>query len=254
MTLGLIDRAVLRTHNPIFIISYHSVANDTWRFSINEENVKKQIIYLKKHFEIINLKSLGFYLQGKKEITKPSVVITFDDGYKDILKLKTFFAEQKITPALFVLSDAKHPNISEMKSKRPFVTIKEIQILKKNGWEIGCHSATHANLSTVSLQSLRKEVSGAKKELEKSLGFSIPYFAYPRGQYNQAVLKEVKNASYQLGLTMDDGLIKRSSDPLLLPRIGIDRSHTFSEFVTTFSPSVVKLRAVIKKSPAGKYL
>src|SRR6266568_7925719 len=224
LTLGLIDRAVLRTHNPIFIISYHSVANDTWRFSISEEEIKKQVIYLQNNFAIITLKSLVSYLQGEKEITKPSVIITFDDGYKDILKLKPFFAEQKITPTLFVLSDTKHPNISEMKTKRPFLTIKEIQTLKNNGWEIGCHSATHANLSTLSLQKLGKEVSGAKKELEKNLGFSIPYFAYPRGQYNQAVLKEVKKAQYQLGLTMDDGLIKRNTDPLTLPRIGIDRS------------------------------
>jgi peptidoglycan/xylan/chitin deacetylase (PgdA/CDA1 family) len=253
-SLGFFDRAVLRTKNPVFIISYHSVANDTWRFSVDEEQVKKQILFLQKNFKVISLKNLLDFINGKKAITKPSVVLTFDDGYKDILKLKSFFDKQKIKPAIFILADNKHANVSEMKTKRPFLTTKEIKSLKKAGWEIGCHSATHANLSELTLEKLEKEVHGAKKDLEKELGFSIPFFAYPRGKYNKDVLKNVKKANFVLGLTMDDGTISRKSDVLALPRIGVDRTHTFSEFTNTFSPSVVKLRAVIKKSPAGKYL
>jgi len=43
--------------------------------------------------------------------------LTFDDGYKDILKLTSFFEKSHITPALFVLSDATRANVSEMKTK-----------------------------------------------------------------------------------------------------------------------------------------
>lgn len=252
--LGFLDRKILRAKNPIVILSYHSVATDTWRFSVNEQTIKKQITYLKKNFDIISLKTLVAYLQGKHAITKPSVVLTFDDGYKDIVKLKPFFKEQKITPTLFVLSNPKNPNLKEMGTKREFLTIKDIQSLKKEGWEIGSHSATHANLTTISRQQLEEEVVGSKRELEDKLGFPINYFAYPRGKYNKNVVRLVKKAKYLLGLTMDDGIITIHNNFLTLPRVGIDRTHSFEEFTTTFSPSVVRLRGFIKRSPAGKYL
>lgn len=253
-TLGFIDRSFPTSQSPVFILSYHSVSNDTWRFGVSETVIKKQILYLQKHFEIITLKSLNEYLQGKRKITKPSVVLTFDDGYKDILKLKSFFAKNKIIPALFVLSNSKKPNWKELGSKRPFLTTKEVKTLKKANWEIGCHSATHANLTMLSKEQLEEEIVHAKKVLEKDLGFSLPYFAYPRGKYNEDVVRLVKKAKYQLGLTMDDGIINVRSDVLKLPRVGIDRTHSFAEFASTFSPSVVKFRGFIKRSPVGRYL
>jgi len=68
MTLGFFDRKIFKLKNPVFIISYHSIANDDWRFSVNEKEIKKQITYLKKHFEIITLLTLHEFLQEKKRL------------------------------------------------------------------------------------------------------------------------------------------------------------------------------------------
>lgn len=254
LSLGFIDRDILHRANPVVIFSYHSVANDDWRFSINESTVKKQLTYLRKQFSIITLNQLSLYLQGKITLDGPAAVITFDDGYKDITRLIPFFKKQQITPALFILSDSSHFDEKELGTKREFLTSKEIKDLHKAGWEIGCHSATHANLSSVSEKQRTKEILDAKKELESRLGFTVPYFAYPRGKYNQNVVRLVKKAKFQLGLTMDDGIISPESNPLKLPRVGVDRTHSFAEFKNAYSPSVVRFRQCIKRSPAGKYL
>jgi peptidoglycan/xylan/chitin deacetylase (PgdA/CDA1 family) len=254
IALGAFDRVILNSKNTVFIISYHSISEDSWRFSIDEKEIKKQITWLKKHFAIISLKTLDAYLQGNAKITKPSVVLTFDDGYKDVLRLRPFFDKLSITPALFVLSDTTHANILEMKTKRPFLTSAEIKQCKKAGWVIGSHSGTHANLSKLSQKELEKEIIESKKTLEKKLGFSIDYFCYPRGKYNQKVVSLVKKAKYHLGLTMDDGIINAHCNAFLLPRVGIDRTHSFLEFTNTFSPSVIKFRKLIKVSMVGKYL
>jgi peptidoglycan/xylan/chitin deacetylase (PgdA/CDA1 family) len=253
-SLGFIDRVVLRTKNPVVILSYHSISDDNWRFSVTEDHLKEQISYLKQNFDFITIKTLIDYLQGKKKLTHPSVVLTFDDGYKDILKLEPFFKQNKIKPALFILANSKKPNWKELGNKRVFLTKKDIQYLHNAGWTIGCHSATHANLATLSQQELDEEISQAKHALEKQLGFSIPYFAYPRGKYTENVVRLVKAANFQLGLTMDDGIIKPYRDMLTVPRVGIDNTHTFGEFKNTFSPSVVRFRNIIKQSPAGRYL
>lgn len=252
--LGAVDKNVLKRTNPIVILSYHSVASDDWRFSVDAKTVKKQVTYLKKHFTIITLSELTDHLQGKKTLTKPSAVLTFDDGYKDVLELKDFFTKNKIKPALFLLANTKTPNWKELGTKRPFLNKTEIKKLVKAGWEIGCHSATHANLATLSDKMLQDEVVTAKKALEKELGMPIQYFAYPRGKYTQNVVKFIKKAKYQLALTMDDGFIKPDMDVYRIPRVGVDRTHSFAEFKTAYSPSVVQFRQVIKMSPIGRYL
>ena len=253
-SLGFIDRVVLRTENPVVILSYHSISNDDWRFSVSEERLKEQITHLKRNFDFITIRTLIDYLHGKKKLSRPSVFLTFDDGYKDILKLESFFKQNKIKPALFVLANSKNPNWKELGNKRAFLTKNEIQHLHNAGWTIGCHSATHANLASLSEKELDEEIIQAKHTLEKQLGFSVPYFAYPRGKYNENVVRLVKAANFQLGLTMDDGIIKPNRDMLTVPRVGIDNTHTFGEFKNTFSPSVVRFRNIIKQSPAGRYL
>ncbi len=252
--LAAFDAKVLKQKNPIVIFSYHSIAKDDWRFSVNPADLKKQITHLQKNYDIITLKTLEEYLAGKITITKPSAVLTFDDGYKDILTMKDFFKKHAITPALFILANTKNPNLKELGTKRQFLTKRDIQSLIKAGWEIGCHSATHANLATLSDKELKEEIITSKKSLEKNLGMTLKYFAYPRGKYNAAVVRLVQKAKYTMALTMDDGFINAESNRLTLPRVGVDRTHTFAEFGSTFSPSVVRLRKIIKLSPVGRYL
>ena len=251
LSLGSFDR-VLGRKNKVFILAYHSVARDNWRFSVDPSLLKKQIGYLWENYNFITLAELEAYVQGKKKITRPSVVLTFDDGYKDILVMKDFLVKHNIRPTLFLLTDTKHANWQELGSKRPFLNKKEIQSLIKAGFKIGSHSATHANLAEVS--GFGREVIASKQTLEKELGIAIPYFSYPRGKYTQEVVQAVKKAKYGLAVSMEDGLISSKTNPLLVPRVGIDRTHTFEEFKVTFSPSVVRFRQLVKKTFIGKYL
>lgn len=252
--LSVIDRNLLKKKSTIVVFSYHSVAKDDWRFSVNPEVVKKQISYIEKNFSIITLETLQKYIDGKIQITTPSAVLTFDDGYKDILTLKDFFKKKNIKPALFVLANTKTPNWKELGTKRVFLTTKEIQSLHKAGWEIGLHSATHANLITLSEKELQNEIVDAKKTLEKTLGFALKVFAYPRGKYNATVESYVKKANFKMALTMDDGIIKPNMNALRIPRVGVDRTHSFDEFTSAFSPSVIAVRKAVKESPVGRYL
>jgi peptidoglycan/xylan/chitin deacetylase (PgdA/CDA1 family) len=254
LLLHFVDQKVLRLSNNLFIVSYHSVAKDNERFSINPEVMKKQLTYLKKKYQILSLSEAESILNGKKSLNRPSVVITIDDGYKDILIMKSFFEKNKIRPALFVLTNTRKANRHELGNKRAFLTKTDIKALKKAGWEIGSHSATHANLATLSAKELAAEVITSKKDLEKMLGSKVTYFAYPRGKYSKDVLSSVKKAKYSLGLTMDDGVVLKTKNHLVLPRIGVDRTHSFAEFKAAFSPSVVSGRKLIKNSYFGRFI
>ena len=61
------------------VLSYHSISEEISYISLNTKIFEKQIIFLKK---------LGYVSVNFNEIDpnkKNQIVITFDDGYKDIL-------------------------------------------------------------------------------------------------------------------------------------------------------------------------
>ncbi len=246
LTLGMVNNIVKLKNKNIFILCYHSISNDGWAFAVSLQNFKKQINYLKDKYQFITLSDLLDYINGKKNIDKPSVVLTFDDGYKDVLQTVSFLKNKKIKPTMFLLSDIKHANRKELATNRAFLNKGELKSLIKNGWELGSHTATHANMNTLNNKEIIDEIINSKKTLEKELNISIQYLAYPKGKYNEKILSAVKKAKYKMALTMDDGNIQKGINIYRIPRIGVDGTHSFSEFKNLFLPLNIKAREIIK--------
>lgn len=247
-SLFLLDTYILRKKPGIFLLCYHGISSDTWKYSIDLPTLKKQILYLlKKGYTPITLDELVLFIQNKKILKDSSFIITIDDGYKEVLELRQFFKENNIHPAVFVLSERANANRKELENDRAFLTRKEMQVLQKEGWIIGSHSATHSNFSTLTPKEIVYEVIDSKEDLEKELGFSIQYFAYPKGRYTRDVLTALNKAGYKLALSMHSGFVTQKTNPLLIPRIGIDRTYSFREFTSIFLPSSVWFRNIITK-------
>lgn len=245
--LGFIDNKILKGRPSIFILCYHSISEDMWRHSVNLKVFDKQLNYLVNKYYPITLEDVALYMEGKKEINKPSFVITIDDGYKDVLETKGLFKTLNIEPAIFVLSNTQNADRKELDTNREFLSKKELWGLQKDGWIIGSHGATHADFQSLNNKEIEEEVINSKKNLEKELGIKIKYFSYPKGKYTKEVLKAVKKAGYDLALTMDDSQINIKTDPYRIPRIGVDGTHSLAEFKTLYSPSVISFRKLIKQ-------
>jgi peptidoglycan/xylan/chitin deacetylase (PgdA/CDA1 family) len=246
ITLGAIDNLLGRKPPLITILCYHSINNKGWDFSVRSEEFEKQINYLSEKFDFITLNDLNLFLKSKKNITKPSLIINFDDGYRDILSINNFLKMKGVKPTVFIISDRKRASRKELDTNLEFLNDKEITSLQNSGWEIGCHTKTHADMANLGNTQIKEEIVDSKKDLEKNLKIKIRYIAYPKGLYNQRILKAVESAKYSLGLTMDDGKITKDSNPLTIPRIGVDGTHSFNEFKTLFLPSVSFLRSTLK--------
>lgn len=245
--LPMLKWIAAKKENPVRILCYHAVSNDKWRYSINYENLQNQVKYLLNHYHPITLGDLELYFKGKLKISSPSFILTFDDGYQDIMATKSFFQKLGIQPAVFILSNCQSADRIELETEQPFLTNQEILELKAAGWEIGCHSATHPDFSCLNDTQVTKEIIDSKKILETQFGFEIKYFAYPKGKYSNEILTAVRQAGYSLALTMDDRIISRRTDPLALPRIGIDRTHSFKEFKSLFSATAIQIRHFAKQ-------
>ncbi len=245
--LGGLSAVMGKPHPKIVILCYHSFRDDNWNFSLSVESFKKQIEYLSENFDFISLKELSAHLIKKTLPYKPSVVLTFDDGYKSVLKVKNIVKSLNIRPTLFLLSNPEEANRKELKTDEDFLSIADIELLVQDGWEIGSHSRTHSNLRSLTKTQISREVIESKNSLEHVLGSDISYFSYPRGRYNKDSVDAVIAANYVLGLSMDDGIIDISTDLLKIPRIGVVRSHSFGEFCRMFSPLAIRARMYVKK-------
>lgn len=253
LTLGWFDRIGHRK-TPLAVLCYHSLNTDTWRFSIDVSEFEAQVTWLQQEFEIIDFKTFQDYLAGRVQLSRPSVLLTFDDGYQNVLTAVPFLAKLGIKPVMFALAETNQANRPELGSALPLMTPAHLKQLIKNGWEVGCHSATHADFWSLTPHEVDRQVQQAKKLLEKQIGHQVCAFAYPKGRYTPAILSMMKKASFSFGFTMDDGAVSPGLDTVRIPRIGVDRTHTLSEFKTLMSPSNIWFRKIIKNSPIGRYI
>lgn len=80
-------RRIKRNHE-LVILCYHRVNNKTGIFydrniSADIKEFKSQMLYIKKHFNIISIEQLINYYMGESNLKPNSIMITFDDGFKD---------------------------------------------------------------------------------------------------------------------------------------------------------------------------
>lgn len=245
--LSLLHPWASRLKAPVIVVCYHAVGDDGWRFSIALEELKKQLLYLRKYYEPATMKDLEEHIRGTRLINRPSFVVTFDDGYQDVFQVKDLLEELGIKPSIFVLADLEHANREELQTDREFLRPGELQALSRAGWDIGCHSATHGNFQKLNQVELAQEVTAAKQKLQRDLGVEIRYFAYPKGIHNPAIRAVVREAGYALAVSMEDGFVGSDQDPLVLPRIGIDHSHKFWEFRQMFFLPAFHFRRFMRK-------
>lgn len=236
-----------RHAEPIVIFAYHSIATDSWRFSVNREEFVRQIEFLLSTRKPVTLSAVRDHIAGTRMITEPSFVLCFDDGYRDILSVREFLAERGICPALFVLADTERADFKELGTDRKFLQPDDICALHADGWEIGCHSATHGDFWDMDCDRICRETKEAKETLERALGIPIRYFAYPRGRYTDEAKRAIREAEYELALSMDDGYIVAGSDMFAVPRVGVDRTHSCGEFPTIFTPAAITFRKFVKR-------
>lgn len=89
------------------VLVYHRVLNveiDSQLLCVSPENFEKQMLYLKRNFEILKVSELLNNIKTKT-VPKKGIVITFDDGYSDNYEFVLPILEKlKIPATIFVCS------------------------------------------------------------------------------------------------------------------------------------------------------
>lgn len=241
--LGCFDQITNR-RNKLFIFCYHAIGGDKWKYGISKSEIEKQMRFLLKNHDAVELSKIEDHIRGINILTKPAFSVTFDDGYSDIVQLVDLFKELNVHPTVFVLGNSNKVDRLELDNERALLTQEEIEILKSQGWDIQSHGMTHAFLPRN--HHLKDEINKSIESIYEKYHIFPKYFAYPKGGYDEDVIEAVKNSGYTMALSMDSGFINDRTNIYTVPRVGVDRTHSFVEFKYLFSPSVVNLRSMAK--------
>src|SRR5262249_22303199 len=88
---------------------------------------------------------------------------------------------------------------------------------------IGAHSCNHPYLTQCTPAQAEQEICGAKETLERICGRPIKTFAYPDGDYDQALSAKVKQAGYQMAFAVNRRA-ECTDSRMAISRIGIYRA------------------------------
>lgn len=97
----------------------------------------------------------------------------------------------------------------------------DVHGLRESAIVIGAHSVTHPFLPALDAVQQASEINDSRHACEILTGRAPSSFAYPFGSYSAASPNIVREAGFSLAVTLDFGVVRSTTDPLLLPRLAV---------------------------------
>ena len=184
---------------PVGILFYHRVDNNHLNpWTITNHRFREQIRWLQKNFDLVSLEEAQNRIRSGFN-DRPTVSITFDDGYADnCSEALPLLVRQNIPVTYFVTTQnilEQKPFPHDLNRNQPLEpnSVEMLRSLSSAGVEIAAHTRTHPDLGAIEdHKRLKDEVIGGIVELEELIGKKIRYFAFPFGQHenlNDAVFQ-----------------------------------------------------------------
>jgi peptidoglycan/xylan/chitin deacetylase (PgdA/CDA1 family)/folate-dependent phosphoribosylglycinamide formyltransferase PurN len=180
-------RRRLRGSFPVTILFHHLVSDRPHRMGISTEHFLRHVRFLQQHYQIVSL-GQAIEMLRTNQVTQRTLVLTFDDGYRDnFINLRAVVEETGVPVTLFISTDYvtrqaefEHDVESGCHGFPP-LTWRQLLQLQKYGIEIGSHTRTHFNCGSNDTTRLQDEIAGSKRELEKHLAQPVEFFSFPFG-------------------------------------------------------------------------
>jgi len=215
--------------HPVPILMYHAV----------ESNLRppkyKHFYVLAREFagQMRMLKRAGYTaitfsdLAGPRPLPPKPVLLTFDDGYQNLLANVHLLLRELGFPYTVFLVSGKIGQTNDWVvpdgyEPTPLLSWDEIRQMQTGGGvEFQSHTVTHPKLTHISPGEARQEMARSKDTLEQHLQAPIQALCYPYGDCNSSIAEMAGEIGYQWAVTTEFGRARPGDDPLRLPRISV---------------------------------
>lgn len=208
------------------VLMYHSIDYEKGNeLRVPKETFREQMNYLKRNgYTTLTLDELYDFFINNKPIPDKSIVITFDDGYKDNFEnAYPILKELGFNATIFVIT-------STVDNDKNYLTSKQLKELEANGIDIESHTVNHEQLDKLTYNEQVSTLKNSREYVEKVLGKQKTYIAYPFGKWNYDTIKAVKDAGYSMVFTTESGWSNKNQGIYELHRVYVSANHDIKEF------------------------
>jgi len=186
--LGLIARARIAIFGTrrVVVLAYHSIGDDPWVHAVSPRTFEQHLAWLAKNATVIALEELDRMTEKRAfpKSKKPTVAITFDDGYADWVEQASPLLKRFRMPASFFVTTSFASVTSDPHPGVPIITPSQVRTLSVDGFEIGTHGQTHKNFHLMDEQEVQEECEASMHMLAELTGKPVRFLTYPKGRYN----------------------------------------------------------------------
>jgi peptidoglycan/xylan/chitin deacetylase (PgdA/CDA1 family) len=179
-------------------------------------------------YSVLGLADAAKRLQDGGLANGKTVVITFDDGYRDfLLNAAPALAQYGFTATMY-LPTAYIGDSTQVFNNKPCLTWSEIRQLQAGGISFGSHTVNHPQLHQLSANEVNEEIVKSKQTMEQKLGCAVASFAYPYAfpeadaAFKGRLRDMLMHAGYENGVCTTLGRAAMGSDLFFLKRLPVN--------------------------------
>jgi peptidoglycan/xylan/chitin deacetylase (PgdA/CDA1 family) len=203
---------------------YHSLDSSGSVTSITPLIFEAQMARLSElEYRVVSLRQAIAERQENGDWPDKSIVLTFDDGYANVhQQALPVLQRYGFSATVFVVSghldginDWGHT--VRCLGRQTMLSWNQVKDLADHGIEIGAHTLSHPDLSSLEPEVVEREIIGSVEEINSQLSEPVQTFAYPFGSISDEAVAVV-NRTFRAACTT---VHRRACDELLtlLPRI-----------------------------------
>lgn len=194
-----------------------------YNLSITPDEFAQQLAWLQSQgYTSVSMGTVEGCLRGTIACPARPIALTFDDGYEDAYSAALPIMQHYGMRGTFYI-------VNSFVGQPGYMTWEQLAAMRDAGMEIGAHTVSHLNLTTLDQATAATEIGQSKTELDSRLGISVTSFCYPAGFYDANIEALVQAAGYTNATTTRwDG---DYSDVLGLPRRRVAGGTSIDAFV-----------------------
>jgi peptidoglycan/xylan/chitin deacetylase (PgdA/CDA1 family) len=218
------------------VLYYHRIGGRNVWTKPNEE-FRRELAYLKRHYECLSFAELCERIRQGKPMRKRSVVITFDDGYRDnFTEARPALKEAELTATFFVSTgfigtrrefdhDVRAYKRGDIASADfPKLTWDDLRLMQAEGFEIGSHTIYHTNMGSAEPATIEYEVRESLAMLNRELGDKPRAFSFPWGKpqdLSEPAIEIARQAGYYAAVSAYGGANTRGANLFNIRRMDV---------------------------------
>jgi len=248
--LGVTKFAAWWNRKRVVFLCYHGVTERQGRspedpkgLHVNHLRFAAQLAFLQRHYNVVSLQDYLIAHNGGQPLSHYSVVLTFDDGFRNFLTVAApLLSARKLPAIVFLITDRageengyRSPSWTPDDDRR-YLSWSEARNLKENhGFEFGSHTCSHSRLLGLPAADTERELLHSLNDLVNNLAVSRPTLSYPKGEYSSLLAADAQELGYACALTTDRGTNEMDHELFTLGRTLIGDSDDQASFAVRVS-------------------